>query len=97
MSAASEKNPSATLAEELGSRGQAGLINLEARHLLARLIKYLDTTRGDPLTTPITEGRRQAIMAMCGAQGAVRKHTIIITWQVVREHSSRSSSPSQLR
>jgi hypothetical protein len=47
MSAASEKDPSSRLAEELGRRGQAGLINLEARHLLARLIKYLDTTRGE--------------------------------------------------
>ena len=35
------------MAEELGSRRQAGLINLEARQLLARLIKYLDTTRGE--------------------------------------------------
>jgi hypothetical protein len=47
MSAASEKNPSGTLVEELGSRREAALINLEARHLLARLIKYLDTTRGE--------------------------------------------------
>jgi hypothetical protein len=35
------------LARELGLREQAGLIEPEARHLLARLIRHLDATRGE--------------------------------------------------
>jgi len=41
-----EKDPNGSLARELGTREQAGLIDLGARHLLARLIKSLDTKRG---------------------------------------------------
>lgn len=40
-----EKVPAGELAAELGLRERTGLISLEARHLLARLIKYLDSTR----------------------------------------------------
>jgi Leucine-rich repeat (LRR) protein len=40
------KDPGNALAKDLGRRDQAGTIDPEARYLLGRLIKHLDTTRG---------------------------------------------------
>ncbi|MBV9770622.1 MAG: leucine-rich repeat domain-containing protein [Bryobacterales bacterium] len=47
MSAENEKDPSGSLAKELGLREHAGIIDLGGRHLLLRLIKHLDTARGE--------------------------------------------------
>ena len=46
MGGADRKDPTGGLARELGGREQAGLIGLESRHLLARLIRHLDGQRG---------------------------------------------------
>jgi hypothetical protein len=47
MSAESEKDLSGALAKDLGLRERSGVIGLEARHLLARLIGHLDKSRGE--------------------------------------------------
>jgi len=47
MSAEGEKDRSSELAKDLGLRDHSGAIDLEARHLLARLIGHLDKTRGE--------------------------------------------------
>ena len=47
MSAEGEKDRSSELAKDLGLRERSGVIDLEARHLLARLIGHLDKTRGE--------------------------------------------------
>jgi hypothetical protein len=41
-----EKDPTGELSGELGPRKQAEVVSLEARHLLGRLIKHLDSARG---------------------------------------------------
>jgi hypothetical protein len=47
MSAEGGKDRSSELAKDLGLRERSGVIDLEARHLLARLIGHLDKTRGE--------------------------------------------------
>ncbi len=47
VSAEAEEYAAGDLARELGNREQAGLIDLETRYLLARLIKHLDSQRSD--------------------------------------------------
>ena len=47
MSAEGVKDRSSELAKDLGLRERSGVIDLEARHLLARLIGHLDKTRGE--------------------------------------------------
>jgi hypothetical protein len=47
ISAADGKDLSGELAEGLGRRDHTGMIDLETRHLLARLVKYLDKARGE--------------------------------------------------
>lgn len=46
ISAIGDKDQSRELAKGLGIREEADVIDMEARHLLARLIKYLDKARG---------------------------------------------------
>jgi internalin A len=47
MSAEGEKDRGSALAKDLGLRERSGVIDLEARHLLARLIASLDKMRGE--------------------------------------------------
>jgi len=47
LSVEGHKDAAGDLAKELGARSQAGLVDLETRHLLSRLVRHLDDQRLD--------------------------------------------------